>query len=148
MDHQREQLPQLDALLVAGGERRGLSSRGAAAVERVCDRMSELAGQPEPPARLHGDLWGGNVLAGADGGAWLIDPVAYGGHREVDLAMLHLFGAPSPRIFDAYREAAPLADGHEGRVDLWQLFPLLVHAALFGGHYGAQVEQVASRYAD
>jgi fructosamine-3-kinase len=125
----------------------GLSSRGAAAVERVCDRMPDLAGPPERPARLHGDLWGGNVLAGADGCAWLIDPVAYGGHREVDLAMLRLFGAPSPRIFDAYGEAAPLADGHEERVGLWQLFPLLVHAVLFGGHYVAQVEQVALRYA-
>jgi fructosamine-3-kinase len=127
--------------------RAGLSSRGVAAVERVCDRMFDLAGPPEPPARLHGDLWGGNVLAGADGRAWLIDPVAYGGHREVDLAMLRLFGAPNARIFDAYQEAAPLADGHEDRVGLWQLFPLLVHAVLFGGHYGAQVEQVALRCA-
>jgi fructosamine-3-kinase len=125
----------------------GLSGTGARAVERVCERMSDLAGPPEPPARLHGDLWSGNVLAGADGGAWLIDPVAYGGHREVDLAMLRLFGAPSSRIFDAYEEAAPLADGHEERVGLWQLLPLLVHAVLFGGHYGAQVEQVARRYA-
>jgi fructosamine-3-kinase len=125
----------------------GLSSRGVAAVEHVCDRMSDLTGPPEPPARLHGDLWGGNVLASADGDGWLIDPVAYGGHREVDLAMLRLFGAPSPRIFDAYGEAAPLADGHEERVGLWQLFPLLVHAALFGGHYGSQVEHVARRYA-
>ena len=73
----------------------------------------------------------------ADGGAWLIDPVAYGGHREVDLAMLRLFGGPSPRVFAAYGEAAPLADGHEERVELWQLFPLMVHAVLFGGGYGA-----------
>jgi fructosamine-3-kinase len=124
----------------------GLSTAGAAAVERVCDRIAELAGPPEPPARLHGDLWSGNVLAGADGGAWLIDPIAYGGHREVDLAMLRLFGAPSARIFDAYQEAAPLADGHEGRVGLWQLFPLLVHAVLFGGHYGASAERAARHY--
>jgi fructosamine-3-kinase len=60
--------------------------------------------------------------------------------------MLGLFGAPSPRILAAYEEAAPLAAGHEERVGLWQLFPLLVHAALFGGHYGAQVEQIARRY--
>ena len=78
---------------------------------------------------------------------WLIDAVAYGGHREVDLAMLQLFGAPSARILDAYREASPLADGHEERVGLWQLFPLLVHAALFGGHYCASAEQMARRYA-
>jgi fructosamine-3-kinase len=123
-----------------------LSAGAAAAVERVCERLPELAGPPEPPARLHGDLWGGNVLTDAHGDGWLIDPVAYGGHREIDLAMLALFGAPSPRILAAYEEAAPLAAGHEERVGLWQLFPLLVHAALFGGHYGAQVEQIARRY--
>ena len=130
-------LPLLDAV----------SASAAAAVERVCDRIHDLAGPPEPPARLHGDLWGGNVLADAQGNGWLIDPVAYGGHREVDLAMLELFGAPSARIKAAYAEAAPLADGHEDRIGLWQLFPLLVHAALFGGHYGASVERTARRYA-
>lgn len=124
----------------------GLSRSGAAAVTRVCDRIDDLAGPGEPPARLHGDLWGGNVLAGADGHAWLIDPAAYGGHREVDLAMLRLFGSPSPRILGAYEEAAPLAAGHEERVGLWQLFPLLVHAVLFGGHYAASVESTARRY--
>jgi fructosamine-3-kinase len=115
-------------------------------VELVAERMSALAGPTERPARLHGDLWGGNVIADKEGEPWLIDPIAYGGHREVDLAMLRLFGAPSPRILDAYAEAAPLPDGHEQRVGLWQLFPLLVHAALFGGHYGAQVESTARRY--
>lgn len=116
----------------------------ARAVEGVCDRIHELAGPAEPPARLHGDLWGGNLLAAADGEGWLIDPVAYGGHREVDLAMLRLFGAGRlERILGAYEEAAPLADGHEERIELWQLFPLLVHAALFGGHYGAQAGRAA-----
>jgi fructosamine-3-kinase len=124
-----------------------LAAGGARAVERVCERLPELAGPPEPPARLHGDLWSGNVLAGRDGRPWLIDPAAYGGHREVDLAMLKLFGSPSPRTMAAYEETAPLADGHEERVQLWQLFPLLVHAALFGGGYGASAERVARRYA-
>ena len=119
---------------------------GIGAIESVCERIHELAGPAEPPARLHGDLWGGNVLAGADGRAWLIDPAAYGGHREVDLAMLRLFGSPSTRVFEAYGEAAPLADGHEERVGLWQLFPLLVHTVLFGGGYGAQAESTARRY--
>jgi fructosamine-3-kinase len=126
--------------------RAGLSPAGRSAVERVCERIDELAGPPEPPARLHGDLWSGNVLAGADGRPWLIDPAAYGGHREVDLAMLRLFGAPSRRVLVAYQEAAPPADGHEERVELWQLFPLLVHAALFGGGYAASVERAARRY--
>lgn len=124
-----------------------LEPSGARAVDQVCGRIDELAGPPEPPARLHGDLWGGNVLGDVNGEGWLIDPVAYGGHREVDLAMLRLFGAPSPRILDAYEEAAPLSEGHEERVGLWQLFPLLVHAALFGGHYRSSAEQMARRYA-
>ncbi len=123
--------------------RAGLSRAGRTAVERVIARIDELAGPPEPPARVHGDLWSGNVLAGADGRPWLIDPVAHGGHREVDLAMLELFGAPGPRVLPAYREAAPLADRWEERIPLWQLFPLLVHATLFGGGYGGRVETVA-----
>ncbi|MGZ4271500.1 MAG: fructosamine kinase family protein [Solirubrobacteraceae bacterium] len=136
----------LEPLVALCLERGTLSASGARAVQRVCERIGDLAGPAEPPARLHGDLWGGNVLAGADGRARLIDPAAYGGHREVDLAMLRLFGAPSQRVFAAYDEAAPLAEGHRERVELWQLFPLLVHAALFGGSYGASVERAAVRY--
>jgi len=123
-----------------------LSDGGVRAVERVCDRLADLAGDPEPPARLHGDLWGGNVLAGADGRPWLIDPAAYGGHREVDLAMLALFGGARARTLAAYDDATPLKDGSQDRVGLWQLFPLLVHAALFGGGYGDSVERTARRY--
>ncbi|HZY77814.1 MAG TPA: fructosamine kinase family protein [Jatrophihabitantaceae bacterium] len=89
----------------------------------------------EPPARLHGDLWSGNVLADSDGRPWLIDPAAYGGHREVDLAMLDLFGRIPARTVDAYQEVTPLADGWRSRLPLWQLFPLLVHAVMFGGGY-------------
>lgn len=122
----------------------GLSARGRRAVERVCDRLGDLGGPDEPPARIHGDLWAGNVMAGTDGRAWLIDPVAHGGHREVDLAMLELFGGPAVR--PAYAEVAPLATGWEDRVGLWQLFPLLVHAALFGGSYVASAERIATRY--
>jgi fructosamine-3-kinase len=128
-------------------ERGALSQTGAQAVESLCERIATLCGPPEAPARLHGDLWSGNVMADHEGRAWLIDPSAYGGHREVDLAMLRLFGAPSPRIFAAYEETAPLADGWEDRVELYQLAPLLVHAVLFGGSYGAAAERAARRYA-
>lgn len=129
-------------------ERDILSREGARAVEGVCERLPELAGPPEPPARLHGDLWNGNVMADdVEGCPLLIDPSAYGGHREVDLAMLRLFGAPSKRVFAAYAETAPLADGWEERVELWQLLPLLVHAVLFRGSYVGAAEQVARRYA-
>jgi len=79
--------------------------------------------------------------------AWLIDPSAYGGHREIDLAMLRLFGAPSERIFGAYEDEAPLAAGFQERVGLYQLLPLLVHALLFGGSYRQSAERMAYRYA-
>jgi fructosamine-3-kinase len=128
-------------------ERDALSSAGVLAVERVCERIEDLAGPAEPPARLHGDLWSGNVMADVHGRPWLIDPSAYGGHREVDLAMLRLFGAPSDRIFEAYAELAPLAEGWRERTELYQLLPLLVHALLFGGSYRAAAERVALRYA-
>ena len=113
-------------------------------VSEVCAHIDELAGPPEPPARLHGDLWSGNVLWGADGQVWLIDPAAHGGHRESDLAMLQLFGCPFlDHVLGAYREVAPLADGWQARVPLHQLFPLLVHAVLFGGGYRAQALSAA-----
>lgn len=114
----------------------------ARGVEAVCERIADLAGPAEPPARLHGDLWGGNVHGGH-----LVDPAAYGGHREVDLAMLRLFGWPGDSFLAAYQEVAPLAAGHEDRVGLYQLLPLLVHAELFGGHYAAAAERAARRYA-
>jgi fructosamine-3-kinase len=135
----------LRPLLRPARDRGALSAGGVRAVESVCDRIDALAGPPEPPARLHGDLWSGNVLWSGRR-PFLIDPVAYGGHREVDLAMLRLFGSPGPRLLAAYEEVAPLADGHDDRVALYQLFPLLVHAVLFGGGYGASVERAARRY--
>lgn len=125
-------------------DRSAISTEDATAVEDVVRRITDLAGPAEPPARLHGDLWSGNVLWGEDGRGWLVDPAAYGGHRETDLAMLALFGLPQlPRVLDAYQEEAPLADGWEDRVPLHQLFPLLVHAALFGGGYGARAGEAA-----
>jgi fructosamine-3-kinase len=129
-------------------ERGALSVAGSDAVERVCERLEELCGPAEPPARLHGDLWSGNVMADSDGRPWLIDPAAYGGHREVDLAMLRLFGAPSERVFVAYEDLAPLAAGWRDRVELYQLLPLLVHTLLFGGSYATATERAARRYVD
>lgn len=113
-----------------------------AALDRLAGRVGELAGPPEPPARLHGDLWAGNAMTDEAGAPVLIDPAAFGGHREVDLAMMRLFGGFSPRVFAAYAEAFPLADGHADRVGLYQLHPLLVHAAMFGGGYGRRARAV------
>ena len=104
-------------------------------IESAAARSAALAGPAEPPSRIHGDCWAGNVLW-SGGRGWLIDPAAHGGHRESDLAMLALFGAPYlDQIMTAYCEAAPLADGWRSRVPLHQLHPLLVHVCLFGASY-------------
>jgi fructosamine-3-kinase len=120
-----------------------LAGTDVSLVEAVVDRIGDLAGPPEPPSRIHGDLWSGNLLW-SGGRGWLIDPAAHGGHRETDLAMLALFGAPHlDAILHAYAGTAPLADGWRGRVPLHQLHPLLVHACLFGGSYASQVRAAA-----
>ena len=112
-----------------------LTGTDARLVESAAARAADVAGPEEPPSRIHGDCWSGNVLwSGASG--WLIDPAAHGGHRETDLAMLALFGAPYlDRILGAYADEAPLAPGWRQRVPLHQLHPLLVHVCLFGTAY-------------
>ena len=110
------------------------------AMGRLLDRLDTLVGPDEPPARLHGDLWSGNLLCTEDGAPCLIDPAVYGGHREVDLAMMRLFGGFSARTFGAYEESFKLADGHAERVSLYQLYPLLVHLNLFGSSYLTSIE--------
>ncbi|WP_414945439.1 fructosamine kinase family protein [Amycolatopsis sp. cmx-11-32] len=120
-----------------------LAGDEAAVIERACARLPEAAGPAEPPARLHGDLWNGNVLWGAVE-ASLIDPAAHGGHRETDLAMLQLFGCPLlDRVLAAYQEVSPLADGWTERIGVHQLFPLLVHTVLFGRSYAGQAVAAA-----
>jgi fructosamine-3-kinase len=120
-----------------GAEQGSLSAGDFTLMETVAERITELAGHAgaEPPSRIHGDCWSGNVLW-SGGRGWLIDPAAHGGHRETDLAMLTLFGAPYlGQILAAYQEVAPLASGWRDRVALHQLHPLLVHVCLFGVSY-------------
>lgn len=136
----------LEPLARMAADRGALPAEGPGLIERLVGRLDDLAGPAEPPARLHGDLWGGNVLIAAGGRPWLIDPAAYGGHREVDLAMLSLFGALAAGVLSAYEEVAPLAAGHEDRVELWQVMPLLTHAALFGGSWGSSAVTAMRRY--
>ncbi len=122
-----------------------LDTDDANAVTSVIERIDRLAGPEEPPSRLHGDLWPGNVLWSTDR-AWLVDPAAHGGHRETDLALLTLFGGPPflARIISGYEEQHPLADGWSDRVPLHQLYLLLVHTALFGRAYRSAVLSAAA----
>ena len=136
---QRRLLPYLRMAVDAGA----LRPEDARLVEAVMDRIDSLAGPPEPPSRIHGDCWAGNVLWSGDRG-WLIDPAAHGGHRETDLAMLDLFGAPHlDRILAGYNDTVPLAAGWRARIPLHQLHPLLVHACLFGSSYREGVVSAA-----
>jgi fructosamine-3-kinase len=116
--------------------------------DRVRERLARgvIGGPEEPPSRVHGDLWNGNVLW-SDEGAVLIDPAAHGGHRESDLAMLALFGLPFLEpLLGAYHEVHPLAEGWRERVGLHQLYPLLVHAVLFGRGYAQRALTIAATY--
>ena len=127
-------------------DRQAISAEDAAAVEAVVGKLVSLVPE-EPPARLHGDLWNGNCIWGHDGRVHVVDPAAHAGHRELDLAMLALFGLPQlPRAMQAYDDAHPLADGWEDRLGVHQLYPLLVHAAMFGGGYVARAGETARRY--
>ncbi|WP_348787239.1 fructosamine kinase family protein [Leifsonia sp. NPDC080035] len=113
-------------------------------IERAIERIEAGAfDDDEPPARIHGDLWTGNVLW-SEGGAVLIDPAAHGGHRETDLAMLDLFGVPFfEEIAAGYNDTHPLRDGWRARIPLHQLHPLAVHAAGHGPSYGIALAEAA-----
>jgi fructosamine-3-kinase len=128
---ERRLLPLVRAAVDGGRAPRDWIARA----DRLAARLPELLGPTEPPARLHGDLWSGNVITDVAGAPVVIDPAVYGGHREMDLAMLQLFGSPGGELFAAYGEIWPLAQGWRERVRLNQLYPLLVHVNLFGGSY-------------
>ncbi len=134
--------PQLRWAVTAGK----LDSETSAHFDRLALRLDDLFADREPPARLHGDLWSGNLYVDARGEPCLVDPAVYGGHREMDLGMMRLFGGFSARVFDAYSEAYPLAPGYADRIQLVQLYPLLVHVNLFGGGYAASVRTAVRRY--
>lgn len=133
-------LPYLEIAIEAGSVEHGEADD----IRAACDRVSAGAfDDDEPPARIHGDLWNGNVLWSPDG-VVLIDPAAHGGHRETDLAMLALFGCPHlDDILAAYDATVPLRDGWGDRVPLHQLHPLAVHAASYGRSYGVALHDAA-----
>lgn len=109
-------------------------------LDALLARLPQLLETKDLPSRLHGDLWGGNYCYLAKGAA-LFDPAAYVGHREVDLAMMRLFGGFDEQVFSSYQKEFPLLPGFEERIKIYQLYPLLVHLNLFGVKYVSTVER-------
>jgi protein-ribulosamine 3-kinase len=135
----------LEPLVKSARDSQRISMGDVLRFERLYAKLSALFPQ-EPPAFLHGDLWSGNFLCDAGGGPVLIDPAVYFGHREMDIAMTKLFGGFEPAFYLAYNGERPLEQGWEARVELCNLYPLLVHVNLFGGGYAEQVSSVLKRF--
>ncbi len=113
--------------------------------EKLCNKLDTLFPQ-EQPALLPGDLWSGNYMICKDGKPVVFDPAVYFGHREMDLGMMLLFGGFDQTIYHFYNEEFPLEKSWRERIDLTQLYPLLVHLNLFGGHYYNSVRNTLKKY--
>lgn len=121
------------------------SSADTAAAESFCSKLDSLF-PDEPPALLHGDLWSGNYMITATDGIAIYDPAVYCGHREMDIGMSLLFGGFPELFYSSYNEIYPMEKGWQQRVSLTQLYPLLVHAILFGGHYVHDAREIIHHY--
>lgn len=133
--------PQLKMALDSGKLSQGIVSN----FETMYRSLPEIF-PPEPPALLHGDLWGGNYFYNRDGDAVIYDPAVYYGHREIELAFTHLFGGFSAEFYSAYQDILPLEEHFHQRKDIYNLYPLLVHTNLFGGSYARQVKSIVRRF--
>jgi fructosamine-3-kinase len=138
--HQR-----LEPLVKKARDKHKLNDAMVLRFERLYNRLGDLFPH-EAPALLHGDLWKENFLVGPAGEPVLIDPAVYYGHREMDIAMTRLFGGFDEAFYAGYNAEQPLEQGWEDRVDLCNLYPLLVHVNLFGGGYVAQLDAALKRY--
>lgn len=129
-------------------ERGALPDGAWAAIERLAYRLERYLEEPAHPSLVHGDVWTANVLADGDRIAAFLDPACAFGHAESELAFITLFGTFGERFFARYREHRPIRPGFfETRRDIYNLYPLLVHARLFGGGYGARASAIARRFA-
>lgn len=134
-------VPQLKMARDAGK----LGSKTASHFESLYEELPDIFPE-EPPSLLHGDLWSGNFMYDQSGRAVIYDPAVYYGHREIELAFTHLFGGFSADFYKAYKNAYPIQPGFSSRKDIYNLYPLLVHTNLFGGHYAQQVKSIVSRF--
>ncbi len=135
----------LEPLIIMARDNGRIGAGAAFRFERFFTKLDELFPK-ETPALLHGDLWSGNFVIASIGRSWLIDPAVYYGHREMDIAMTRLFGGFDPDFYTGYQAAYPLEKGWEERVDICNLYPLLVHVNLFGGGYVERVEEILQRW--
>jgi len=138
--HQRLE-PQLRLALSS----KALDETASGTFARLFNKLPSLL-PAELPSLLHGDLWSGNIMTTASGRPCLIDPAVYYGHREVDLAMTQLFGGFDAIFLESYEDVYPLLPGYEERLELYNLYPLLVHVNLFGGGYARQVMSVLNSF--
>ncbi|MEM8893751.1 MAG: fructosamine kinase family protein [Bacteroidota bacterium] len=112
---------------------------------RLYPKLPELLPE-EKPALLHGDLWSGNVMPGHHGEPAIFDPAVYFGHREIELAFTQLFGGFDQEFYLSYNDTFPLIPGFDERVDIYNLYPLLVHVNLFGTSYLSGIERTLRKY--
>ncbi|MFG0259738.1 MAG: fructosamine kinase family protein [Phycisphaerales bacterium JB041] len=131
-----------DAALEAGAITASCRDR----LRRLCDRLEDVLDEPEHPSLIHGDIWSGNVLCHRGRVAACIDPALHYAHPEVELAFITLFSTFGEAFFDRYHELRPIREGFfETRRHVYNLYPLLIHAILFGGGYARQVEATLGR---
>ena len=113
---------------------------------KLLDHLDSYLTEPEFPSLIHGDLWSGNSVCGPDGKAWILDPAAYVGHFEAELAMTELFGGYPDSFYEAYHEINPIDSGYKDRRDLYNLYHLLNHLNLFGGSYLNSMQRILKKY--
>jgi len=123
-----------------------LDKRDRTFADSLLEHLDQYLIEPKAPSLIHGDLWSGNVMTGSDGRAWIIDPAAYYGHPEADLAMTELFGGFSLDFYDSYFACAKMEPGYQDRKDIYNLYHLLNHLNLFGTSYLSSVQRILRRY--
>lgn len=125
---------------------RYLDSRTCKQCSKLLDHLDSYLAEPEFPSLIHGDLWSGNAVCGPDGKAWILDPAAYVGHFEAELAMTELFGGFTSPFYEAYHEVNKIDSGYRDRRDLYNLYHMLNHLNLFGASYLSAVQRILNKY--